>query len=743
MSDYKATPIGELPKDEKLQRFKDWFKLSTEAEQRQRERERDDLLFQIPENQWDTDAKEQRKGRPMLSISLLRQPMNLVQSQAAQAHLGVELHPVSEDADKELAEVKQGLYARIQRDGMADQARLWAFDRAKQCGRGWYRITTQYDEDSDEPTDQEIVYERILHQEMVRPDPSSQKPDFSDGRFIFVAAYVPGDTFRAIYQDSEYHSDSDFKALVDTDPEWVKLSGEHCDPLVVECFYKVAMKDDPRGRQVVWRAVLSGREILEDAPWLAPQDRPEEGRRYFPIVPVIGTELQPIDGERRWEGMVRPARDGQVAYNFGISQMVEDVSAISKTPVILDPRQIEGYEEVWQNANRKNYPFLPMNLKIDNEIVPPQRLQVDGTKMQLSMLLSQQAQEMVQAATAVYEPSLGEAPSRKDAQSGRAILALQQQTDAGTSGYLENLKAVTLPLDARIVLDMMPVVYDRPGRVTQVLGAEDETRVVMLNAPFIEKDGRPMKAMPGMPGQPQVYDLNRGKYAIVPTVGKPPQTRLERGQEFLAEVIKAVPEIMPYIGDLVFKFRTEPGAHEIADRLKRQIQATFPHILEDGKNPAEDAQAENAALKQQMGMLQQQLQQAMQAIETDRVKVEGAIVQTQIKEEAATARERMKAEIDLQIAQLQARIKGLDTATDKGVKEEAMVHESIENEKDRQHEREMAQFGAAHDVGMAAASGNSMTMRREGGKEGESERSHEASAGRSRTAEPQADGAGE
>jgi hypothetical protein len=180
------------------------LKLAQDAEGLQREREREDLRFQVPEYQWDDDARRARQGgvlgaqitpaRPMLSISLLTQPMQLIRNQAANARLGVEVHPVSEDAEDEVAEVLQGLYRRIERDSNAEVARLWALDRAVQAGRGWYRVNTKYDEDAPNPFDQEIVIERILDQNSVYMDPAAQKADFSDARWGMIVTWVPLDT---------------------------------------------------------------------------------------------------------------------------------------------------------------------------------------------------------------------------------------------------------------------------------------------------------------------------------------------------------------------------------------------------------------------------------------------------------------------------------------------------------------------------------------------------------------------
>src|SRR6185369_3606608 len=254
-SDYDK-PIELLDEASKLLRFREWFKLSAEAFAENRKLAAADIKFQIPANQWPEGTN--RAARPTIEVDLLRHPKQIVQNQASQANVGVELHPVSPDASDELAEIKQGLYSRSQRDGGAKVARLWGLDYAKQAGLGWYRITTQYDEDSDDPSDQEIVYERILHQEMIYPDPAAQKPDFSDGRFLFQAAYVPVESLGIDYEGVKNKTADGFKDLMSSEPGWVLVEGEKCSVLLVECFYKVwRMKDGKRrNRPVVWRARL-------------------------------------------------------------------------------------------------------------------------------------------------------------------------------------------------------------------------------------------------------------------------------------------------------------------------------------------------------------------------------------------------------------------------------------------------------------------------------------------------------
>jgi len=338
-------------KDDILETAKERFKLAQEAEAAQRLREKDDLRFQVPEEQWDEAARKERAGtiegghpvpaRPMLSISQLDQPQQLILNQARAARLGVNIHPVSEDANKECAEIKQGLYRRIERDSGALENRLWAFDRASKCGRGAYRISTKYDEDSDPEGpgafDQEIVIERILHQETVYFDPAATKADFSDGEFAFVVAWKKLSEIKREFPKaklSEGEEALEWESLETEAPEWVRTEGERKVKAVqvAEYWYKeheyqeIKSADGKKTRKrdlvTVWRAVLVGNEVFENE---------ETNGHYIPLVPVVGRELQPYDGKRIWYGMIHPAKDGQKFFNYSASNFVERMASEPKT----------------------------------------------------------------------------------------------------------------------------------------------------------------------------------------------------------------------------------------------------------------------------------------------------------------------------------------------------------------------------------------------------------------------------
>lgn len=719
-----------------LEAAKKRLEAAWESDKSQRKREADDLKAQLPENQWTEAAKAARAGgegkppRPMLSVSLVRHPMQLARNQIANAQLGVNVHPVGENSSKEWAEIRQELYRRIERDSNAVQARLWAVDRALKCGRGWYRVDTKWDEESESDWFQEIVIRRILHQDSVLMDPAAEEADYSDAMRGWVLRYLPLDDFRKLYPKAAI-SDDDFKGLMENAPMWVRMIGEQQAVLTVEQYEKervvrevITHPKDGRKRELIdvkvtW-SLFTGAECLDEQPWAG---------RHIPLIPVLGEELQPIDGERIWEGMYRPAKDAQTFFNSAITAAVESIWMEPKAPFVLDPKQIEGYERYWDGANTEAWPYLPANL-IQGEngkfLPPPMRSQRDQSGTSISMMAVELARTLGQMSTSIYDPGLGK--DDKDAKSGRAILALQQQGDAGTSHYAWNMTNTSMTYEARVGLDLMPKVYDSPGRITTVIGGEDDERQVMLGVPFVvdPETGRPRQVPEGTPGA-KFYDLSHGKYSVSVSIGRSYQTRLQEGAEFLADLVPNLPpELQVILLPVFMRFLDKPGAVEAADLLKKYRAHAFPYLRDEDEQPsAEESEAKAAQLEQKLGEMNQLLQQAMQKIETDQAKQQATLEKASLDAETKLRLEQMQAqhEAALQALKLQA--------------------EAIQAALDRTHEQRLKQQEMAHEVALAAAQGQSMTMTRTDGQEREGQREQEQSQGQSREASSEAQSAPE
>jgi hypothetical protein len=513
-----------------MQQALDRFKVGSDADSDQRTREVDALRFQVPEFCWPTEVKDQRKPqliggvsipqRPMLSIPSLDHPIQLVLNAEKAAHLGVSIHPLSDDAEEETAEVLQGLYRRIEVQSRAGLARSWAFERAVKAGRGYYRVITEPDPDSDDPYDQRITIKRILQQGSVVLDPFAQEADASDGEWAFVVNDMPFDTYKRRYPKSAMaaYSEDELSAVGISTPSWVSGDEGASRAVRVAEYYRLeyttskkvllddgseADEDDiPEGRTA--REGRDARQRVERTPVLywstinaveELEPKQEMDGRYIPVIPVIGRELIPFDQERRYVGMIEPNKDAVRLQNYAASAAVEMSSLETKAPYMMVEGQEEGHEQEWQLSNVRNFPYLrysPVSLN-GQPAPPPQRTQVDASRLGPSMLLLQQAREFIHEGTGAYESALGQ--QTPAAKSGKAILALQTQHDSGSSHFIDNLAEISMTYEAKVILDLIPHIYDRPGRIARILDLEDEPQTVMLNAPF-QRDPQTQRPIP-------------------------------------------------------------------------------------------------------------------------------------------------------------------------------------------------------------------------------------------------------
>ena len=298
------------------------------------------------------------------------------------ARLALQFRPKGAGATRETAEAFEDIARAIQADSRAALARQWAYDRAIKCGRGAYRVLTDYANDGD--FDLDIIYKRIPNQSSVYLDPSAQEPDWSDGAWAFVVEDVPWERYKRTFPKSKLAKAGDdpgeLQSIGDEQPEWVKSteSGGHVIR-VAEYFYveyerqtiglfdvggaeRTLRLDDPEAeglvptqtreieaRYVKW-CKLNAVEILEENDWPG---------RYIPIVPVIADESN-VNGERRWTGLVRPAMDAQRSYNYMRSAQVEGVGLAPRAPWVGYAETFEGYEAWWAQANTRNFPYLPI-----------------------------------------------------------------------------------------------------------------------------------------------------------------------------------------------------------------------------------------------------------------------------------------------------------------------------------------------------------------------------------------------
>ena len=684
-----------------LERAKRRWKQWADADSKQLEREREDLSFYQGEGQWPADIKADRDGRaakgdraavparPCLTINKTREPIRYVVASIRQSDLGVEVVPADDfgpetNIGKEEIELREGLMRRIQRQSEAQDARMWAADRAVKAGRGYYGLMTRYV--SGKSMDQEVYYRRFYDQSCVALDPAHEMPDGSDAEWAFVKSPMRWTEYVEQYGDAKGNDipnweSSEWSAACESDPDWFEGDEDTRVVIIREHWYterkakelyelpdgSVVWEDElPDGidteglkhRTEVVKTVhfckLDGRNVLEQAEWPS---------KFIPIIKVVGEEIQPFDEERRAEGMVRPAREPGQGYNYMVSAMVETIGLAPKVPWVAAAGQFEGFEASWDQSNVRNIGRLEYNPVVDGVIgqvlPPPQRQAVEPPIQAISQAVMM-FDGAIKSTTGIPDPTLGNVdPSLK---SGRAIKTLLDQAKQGSSSYLDNV-IVSARYEAKILNSLLAPIYGRPGRLVRLMTSEGQASAALVGVPYVldgEGESRPI-ARAFDPSRDKPDDQHQAMltddvdWNIAVKVTKQYDTRREEQLAQVTDMVNNAPELMlPVIGDLLFKYDDGPAAKEIAERLKLTLAPAVQESL-SGKAPVPpEVQQQLTAAQEGLSVMQAQLQQAQEIINARQIESAAKLEQQREENAAKLQQQQIEAASRERIALIQA-----------------------------------------------------------------------------------------
>lgn len=626
---------------ELISEHKERFKQFADAWAPQRRAASEDLHFFIGETQWPEKVRREREaeGLPCLIINRLPQFVAQVVGDQRQNRPAIKVSPVDSGADKQTAEVLEGLIRNIEYISMADVAYDRAFEFPVICGhRGFIRVVTEYA--GEDTFEQDLKIKGIINPLTVFWDPNCKEPDYSDASHCYIVDDVPEETFEAEHPgvdpaswETSSNVDSKQSRVIETvrvvEAFWrepVKktivqlLDGRVVDASDLEALqaedpFVIVARDNEdneirrevNSHKIMW-AKMTGAEIL---------DGPREfikGARFIPVIPVAGFELN-IEGETHQWGLVRYAKDPQQAYNFTRTKEIETIALAPKSPWIGTKRMFEGFENMWAQANAKAYSYLPYNPDTQASGQAPQRVAPPATNGALTNS-SLQAVDEIKSVVGIYDASLGQ---KSNETSGKAILARQRESDTATFTYIDNLSRA-MRLLGKILIDLIPRVYDSE-RIVRVLGVDGSEKQVRVNRRI---------------GDVMLHDLTVGKYDVAVTVGPSYATQRIEAANSMIEFMRAYPNGAPLMADLIAGSMDWPKAEEVAERLK----SVLPPQVQAAGNPE--------------AMAQLQQQQATQQQQPDpKVQVEQMESQAQVAAAQAT----------IQKAQLDLKGKALDVAT--------------------------------------------------------------------------------
>ena len=680
----------------RLRLIHDRFKRCQDAEHDLRQRQLEDQRFDASD-QWDAGIKATRQanGQPCLTINRIHGGVKQVTNEQRRNPPSIQVNPVDDLADVETAEVLQALMRQIETRSRADIAYETAGEAQARIGLGYFRIYTQYIKPKSRQ--QQILIKRILNRFSVYVDPAAQEFDKRDMRFAFITADITKDEYTAQHPKSELATmdTSAFTGLGDAAKDWISAETYR----VAEYLY-VEETPDPDGllpeRRVKWCKV-NAVEVLEE------RDLP--GTR-IPLIPVIGDEVLDDNGRVDYRGIVRDAKDPARITNAMESSIVEQIGLGPRAPYLMLDGQDEGYEQDWKQANRRNLSALkyrPVELPDGSYFVQAPQRNVLEPPIQATVLAAQRA-ENNQRAVMGFVDVHGEERQGPE-QSGRAILARQQQAETGNLHYLDNLGRAVQSA-GELLLEWIPVVYDVP-QVLRITGADDQLKTVMVHA------GNPPPELAQM-GQDQflqqrgikgVYDLSAGQYDVTITTGPSYQTRRQEAVASMVEFVRAYPAAFPIIGDVLTKHMDWPGAQQVSARLKKML----PQNLQDqeaGTGPTtEQLQQQLQQVMEQHTQLVEALKVKTAEVEMDQAKAQATLEATRMTNESRERIAALQAQASLvkvqteqhgqaALASLQGSIDAilmrLDHQHDLSEQREARAHQSDEASADRDQAKEIA-----------------------------------------------------
>ena len=649
------------------QAMKRWETANTAEAKMRLEGEIDGQFLNL--DQWDKADKDAREssGKPTLTIDQIGEPFRQGVGQMRGAKPTIQVNPVDSGADQDTAEVFQGLIRHIEITGGAKAARDESFKSAFGIGLGYHRILAEFanvDQDNPEAIfDQSLRYQAIDNPFIVFMDPATPPHRPEESRFCHVIEDIPKDEFERRWPGKLATSQDAFSATGISMPEWfpegsVRVSDyyyveEGPDPTLPEYALLadgqvVPAAEIPEGAEVVQRrhpisrtvrlAKITGAEILEGE-----GEQPTEGRKqdcqYIPVIPMYG-ESMVVKGQRTRRGIVRSARDSQRQYNYHNSELTYELALAPKSKVIMAEGQDEGYEKMWEMAPTQAFPALkyrPVSL-LGQPVPAPQIAQfTDSAKIQSLVVAINQNKADLRSTTGWYDAT---DPGRRNAdQSGKAILARKESQSEGAITYKENF-GQALMYEALVLLDWIPKVYARPGRVLRIVGLEDESKRDTVTV------GADRETRDGVRG---IFEWGAGRYDVTVSIGASYTSRRQEGANQQIELMKILdPQMRAAMAPITIRNMDWPGARETAD----QVEKVLPPELRADEGRPDGEEPDPQQLMQAIQQAQAKEQEMMQVIQG----LQKAISEKQVEAESAMAKQQAADQVKMQIEQGKAQI---------------------------------------------------------------------------------------
>jgi len=625
-------PTKGNPDSDKMATMRARLQMAQAAYSDSREDELDDLRFMAgsPDNQWQWPADvlstrgavqgQAINARPCLTINKLPQHVRQVTNEQRQNRPSGKVIPADDNADVQVAEILDGVVRHIEYMSDADVAYDTACDNQVTYGEGYIRLLTEYC--NDETFDQDIRIARVRNAFSVYMDPTIQDPCGADAEWCFVTEDILKTEYEHMFPDATPISSLRSQGVGDQGlSSWLQedtiriaeyfyctyerktlhlypnnqtaFSRTPADKQLMAIYGAPIRTREAKRKKVMWMKT-NGFDVLEEREWPG---------KWIPVVRVIGNEWE-VDGQLYISGLVRNAKDAQRMYNYWTSQEAEMLALAPKAPFIGYGGQFEGYEMQWKTANTTNWPYLEVNPDVTDGAgnVLPLPARAAPPLPQTGLIQAKMgAGEDIKATTGQYDASLGQQGNERSA---KAIIAREKQGDVGTYHYVDNLARAIRHVTRQLV-DLIPKIYDTQ-RIARIIGVDGEVSMVKFNP----EQPEPVKEIRDVETGgliEKVYNPNVGIYDVMVTTGPGYMTKRQEALDAMGQILQTNPQLWAVAGDLFIKNMDWPGAQEMAARFKKILD---PKVLAD-----DDQSPEMQMAKQQIEVLTQELNRAVDAIE--------------------------------------------------------------------------------------------------------------------------------
>jgi hypothetical protein len=665
--DDKGTALG-APKGNKatheklLERIRKRMERAIAAESENRKAALDDRKFKKGD-QWPSEVVAQRNldKRPCLTINKLPTFVHQITNDQRQNRPSINISPVGDRGDPEVAKMYRGLIRHIERDSAADIAYDTAFDDAVSMGWGYWRVLTEWE--APDSFNLVLVIRRIRNPFTVYLDPAAQDPTGADAKWGFITDLIPREEFDEKYPDADpmpytaggigetlknwinkdevriaeyFEIEYKTRTLVELSnghSGWEDELAEITQAAIARGKLTIVDEREARCPKVMWYKVTA-KDVLMEREWPG---------TTVPIVKVIGEEND-IEGKVLLSGVVRNAKDSQRMYNYWRTAETELVALAPKAPWVVEEGQIEGHEDEFKMANIRSMPYLSYKGTsiAGTPAPPPQRQQFAGVPAGVVQAAQGAAQDMMATTGIRFDATMNE---RMIDESGKAIRELRRSGDVGNFHFVDNL-ARSLRRTGEILVELIPLIY-ADARTITILREDDKEEQVGIDPSLPNAAGEMRRPQDGK--RIKLFNPKVGKYGVTVTVGPSYATKRIEASENMMNFARAMPQTAALIADLIAKNQDWPGAEEIAARLAKTLP---PNLLQpDMKDVTPQIQAIISSQEAQIKDLSQKLQQAIAAV-TDK-KADREVLMEQIKHDFEARLLKIAADTETKIAALQ------------------------------------------------------------------------------------------